>query len=660
MGNQNLEWPVTAGTGQPEGAGGQKGILDFLKILRLAFKMATIYNRDHPAFKRTVDELMASLEKVFKVVSPLTIGFSQNSLLIGEQFLASDKTTAELARLFHFRKIKRLEIYHGIQAQELLRFISLLTRPVQEIIRQGGVPALLRQETFAHIRLEVLDYSQLLRGEGDEIKDIWPYLLLEAVTENDRNKMDQLAETFERVVGWFNSEDLVQNEELHRNLIHFFHHLRDTAREKYSRCARELLKSLMAARKLPAESRLESLKQVISSLNEQDLASTLWEEVIGNEKFDSMSFSVFTRIIDREKHRTISTNLKELFCRDEPRNRRAEVEKKLKSLLYGTSGQLLTDIYRQTLASLLTEISFEKQITFDHRQLRRNYRFILLNLLSREEQKETALLRLGRILEEWATITEEKDLEFLRALLTVLKEKASLLAGEPDYEKILSSLSAEVEEAVLRGETCPELDDLIVRLPASSHGPDVYLNRIFVEKQVTAHLLKAFFRFFNDSLPVFLDRVERRAADSLLLERIVAGLRTVNLPVSLTVLKKIFLVADQNVRLQVLRAMQNLSEFDEGFLFPILSSRDRQLKAEALALLMRYERTRHVAFIRLFNLPSPYGIRNRKLIQHIQMVEEKNLREARPFLMKLARRRDFWNRRVREEARRVLEKWDEG
>lgn len=649
----------SAGTSQPAGAERERRLLDFLKILRLTFKMATIYNQDHPTFKRTVDELLASLEKVFQFASPLVIGFSPNSLLIGEQFLGSDKTTAELARLFHFRKVKRLEIYHGISAQELLRFISRLTRPVQELIRQGGVQAILSKENFAHLRLEVLDYSQLLQGEGEEIKDIWPYLLMEAVTENDQNKMDQLAGTFEKVVGRFNTEDLVQNEELHRNLIHFFHHLRNTAEEKYSSCAREFLKSLMAIRKMPAESRLENLKQVISSLSERDLASTLWEEVIGNDKFDSMSFSVFTRLVDREKHQAISSTLKELFTRNEPRNRQPEVEKKLKSLFYGTSGQMLTDIYRQTLASLLTEISFEKQITFDHQQLKRNYRFILLNLLAQEQQKEVARLRLERILEEWDTITEEKDLEFMHPLLTVLQEKASFLAGEPSYEKLRSGLSAYVEEIILQGVTCPDLDKLIASLPVSIHEPEVYLRRIFGEKQVTAHLLRAFFKFFKDSLPVFLDRVEMRAADSLLLERIVAELRAINLPESLTVLKKIFLVADQRVKLQVLWAMQNLSEFDEGFLFPILNAKDRQLKAEALVLLMRYERTRHVAFIRLFNLPSPYGIRNNKLVQHIQIVEEKNLREARPFLIKLAQRKDFWNRRVRQEASRVLEKWDE-
>lgn len=82
-------------------------LLDFLKILRLTFKMASIYHQDHPTFKRTIDELMTSLNTIFAYFSPLEIGFSPNSLLIGEKFWGGDKTTTELARLFHFRKIKK-------------------------------------------------------------------------------------------------------------------------------------------------------------------------------------------------------------------------------------------------------------------------------------------------------------------------------------------------------------------------------------------------------------------------------------------------------------------------------------------------------------------------------------------------------------------------
>jgi len=106
--------------------------------------------------------------------------------------------------------------------------------------------------------------------------------------------------------------------------------------------------------------------------------------------------------------------------------------------------------------------------------------------------------------------------------------------------------------------------------------------------------------------------------------------------------------------------MGGQAEIDERFLFAALDRKDEQIKAEALVLLAKRERSRHVALSKLLNLQSPYGLRNRTLIKHIRIVEAKDLRAARPFLKSLAQRKDVWNRRVRQEAFRVLEAWGEG
>jgi hypothetical protein len=103
--------------------------------------------------------------------------------------------------------------------------------------------------------------------------------------------------------------------------------------------------------------------------------------------------------------------------------------------------------------------------------------------------------------------------------------------------------------------------------------------------------------------------------------------------------------------------MQNLKEYDEAFLFPILEKRNEVIQAEALILLMRNERTKHVAFTKLFGLASPYGIRNRTLLRNLGIVARYGLREAAPYVAPLTERKDFWNRKVRQEAERLMEKW---
>ncbi len=635
-------------------------IRSMTRALRVAFKMASMYNSDHPAFKSSVNELMAKLEAVFVHISPLTIGFSPHALLIDNRFWEGERTYMDLAQLFHFRKIKRLKIRPGIPHAEFMRFASKIMLPVKLFIKEGGAQAIIKRENIVHISVDVLDYSQVLLGEGDEIKDIWPYLLMEAVEENDDSKFEQLAGSFGKVIGKFNTEDLIQNEELHKNFAKFFHYLKTTSEEKHRTCAKQLLRTVVAARKTPTESKFENLKLLISDLSEEDLASTLWEEIIGNDKFDSLSFSIFSRIIDKERHKKISTSLHALFHTDNPQNRRAETESKIRILLSGASSQLHSEIYRQTLSNLLNEISFDKKLTLDQALLQRNYRFLLLVLLSQEANKETAVARLGRVVEEWERVVQEGDFEFLLGFFDVLESLAAGLLGEPAFEQAKTSVAEHVEGCLLRGETRLEIDLFIDKLGRSLHDWEPYSATVFKDRIVTSSLLRACFRFFPGEIGAFQAGIRKKASDSELLGRIADGLKLIDTPVSLDTLKKVFDAGDAGVKVKSLQAMQNLKEFDEAFLFPILAKKNELVQAEALILLMRNARTKHVAFSKLFGLASPYGLRNKSLRRNLGIVERYGLREAVPYVEPLAERKDIWNRKLRQEAGRVLEKWREG
>jgi hypothetical protein len=632
-------------------------IREFLKILKVTFKMATIYRLEHPSFVGTVSDFLAKLDALFSFLNPLTIGFTPHSVFIDNRFWENDKTCLHLAQLFHFRKIKKLEIRQGITLDELTKFASKITLPVRDFIKEGGAGNILRKERIAHITVEELDYAQLLRGEGEEIKDIWPYLLMEAVEEDDPRKLDQMAESLEKIAGKFNTEDLIQNEELQKSFVKFFRYLKETADEKHRLCAKSLLKSVLAGKKMPVEAKFENLKLLISDMTEEDLASALWEEIIANDKFDSLSFSVFSRIISKERHKKVSTSLRDLFHSDEPRNRRPEVERKLRLLLSGTSGQMLSDIYRQTLSNLLSEISFEKKMTLDHTLLQRNYRYLLLNLLAKDAPEGEAGKRLERITEEWDKIAGEGDLDFLQRLLEVLDKQEPVLAGEAAFQKVKSALAQHVESRILQGESGPALDYFIDHLPERAFDRTVYLDKIFTEKTVTPTLLRAYFGFFPGQLPEFFARLKSKSSDSRLLARIINSLKAIDSLLSLTCLKNIYSLGDKTVRLQAVEAMRSLSEIDEPFLFVVLEEKEIGLKSEALVLLTRHERAKHVALAKLLNLQSPYGTRNRKLIKHIRLVEERGLRDAARFLESLSLRGNFWNRKVRQEAHRVLEKW---
>ncbi len=635
-------------------------IRSMTRSLRVAFKMASMYHPDHPAFKSSANELLAKVEALFAWVNPLSIGFSPHALLIDNRFWEGERTYMDLAQLFHFRKIKRLEFRPGLGHDEFMRFASKIMLPVKMFIKEGGAAAIVQREAITHIAVDTLDYSVLLQGEGEEIKDIWPYLLMEAVEENDAAKFEELAGSFGKVVGKFNTEDLIQNEELHKNFAQFFHYLKETSEEKHRVASKQLLKTIVSARKTPTEAKFENLKLLISDLSEEDLASTLWEEIIGNDKFDSLSFSIFSRIIDKERHKKIATSLHALFQSEDPQNRRAETESKIRILMSGMSSSLHSEIYRQTLSNLLNEISFDQKLVLDRPLLQRNYRFLLLTLLSQEYAKETAAVDLKRIAEEWERVVQEADLAFLLAFQEVLDGRAVDLAGEPAYEEARRSVAEHVEGCLLRGEARPELDALVDKLGVSLYGREVYADTVFKDRVVSASLLRAVFRFFPEAAADVQAAVKKKASDSELLGRLADALKLIDTPVSLETLERIFEAGDAAVKVKALQAMQNLKEYDEAFLFPILEKKNELIQAEALVLLMRHERTKHVAFTKLFGLASPYGLRNRALLRNLGIVERYGLREAAPYVAPLAERKDFWNRKVRLEAGRLLEKWREG
>jgi hypothetical protein len=636
-------------------------IRDMTRALRAAFKTSSMYRPDHPAFKSGVDDLLARLEALFAHLSPMTIGFTPHALFIDGRFWGDDPAYRDLARLFHFRKIKRMEIRPGLPREEFMRFASKIMLPVKAFIKEGGARAILERERIVHIALEVLDYSRILQGDGEEIKDIWPYLLMEAVEENDGGKLDELAGSFEKVVGRFNTDDLVQNEELHRNLAGFFRHLKASSAEKHRACAKKLLKSIASVRKTPPESKFENLKLLVSDLSEEDLASTLWEEIVDNEKFDSLGFSIFSRIIDRDRQAKVASSLQGLFHTENPRNRKPEVEEKIRILLSGTSTRLHSEIYRQVLENLLNDISFEKKQTLDRELMRKNYRFLLLTLLSKESEKPRAVLWMERIAEEWENAAgEDGDWEFLQDLCGVLESRVVDLADEEVFYKIRMAVSEYVENEILRGGTRQEIDVLVDALGTSRRGPSEYADAVFEEGFATPSAMKAFFRFFPGHVRELPARIKRHRADAGLLRQIADVLGGIDTPASLDVLKAVYAVGDTDTKIRVLRTMKGLRQFDEKFLYSALDDVHDRVKVEALIVLKRRERTKHVAFAKLFNRPSPYGLRNKQIIRNLRMVEESGIRDARPYIEPLAVRKDAWNRGLRREAGRILEAWREG
>ena len=187
---------------------------DFLNTLKISFKNASMYGIEHPAFSESVNKLNDKINNLFGFLIPLSIGFTSRSLFIDGRYWEKLQLYQEIASTFHFRKLKSIEIIEGVTINELVYFISKLSISSRDVIKKGGPSKILDIEELQHIKFEELDYYELLKGTGEEIKDIWVVLLQEALETQNDQKIRELADSFEKVIKAFETDDIVESGEL--------------------------------------------------------------------------------------------------------------------------------------------------------------------------------------------------------------------------------------------------------------------------------------------------------------------------------------------------------------------------------------------------------------------------------------------------------------
>ncbi len=634
----------------------------FLKALKISLKNYSIYNKSHPSYKKSIQKLKSELDRLFHFFDQsIQIGFSSNSIYLENEILEGEKLYVDVAKMFHLRKLKSLEIKPTVTTDELELFLSKVFMPRKDIFKKGGIKKILEKEKLLNISVTELDFSQLLKGEGEEIKDIWTYLLKEAHGEKNESKMEYLADNSERMYDKIDAEEVLSDDELHQSFESFFNYLSREKKDKYISFSKRLIKSAVTNKQISPKEKLEKLKPLLTDLSEKDLASTLWEEITTNDEFDQVNFSIFSKLIEKEKHSYIAESLLDVFNKSKAEKKNEKTKEKIRELLSGTSGPLISNIYRKTLQSLLKGIS-EKQekIDFDNTHLQKNYYLILLNMLEREQEKKESSEILKQILKEWKSILESDDMEYLKYIHETLTDKKETLSSFENYHELESILVEHIEDSILSGELSLHFNYFIENIGRSTKDENVYLKKIFNEDTVTPYILKAFFRFFTDFLFYFNLNLEQRSGDKAFLRKITDSLGMIDSPISLMILKSIFKIGGDDIKLKALKAMESLTEHDDKFLFPLLKKKNYDIKKEAFILLSQAESSQRRALDVMFSPKSFLGLRNKKLHEHIRIMNELDIRSAKNHLISLAKRKFIWNKKLRNHAEDVLRKWDAG
>ena len=637
----------------------EEALQDFIKSFRISLNYILLYSSQHTSFLKSIEELKIKADALLNLLNPIEIGITPDSLVIDGTSYNKGLMYQELSRMFHGRKMKNIRIEKEVSARELALLLEKISLPPKIILKSGGVSKILSQYPKAHFEVEDLDYSQLLKGEGEQVKDIWSYLLKNALETSNSQKLEQYADNFETIIGNFNGKDMAEDEELSRNFHKLLLVIKNKDQGKYSQSVKTILKKIVGEKRIvPGD--LDKFKMFFKDTGETELADILWEEIATDKNFDSYNFRLFANLVDKEKHRGIAASLNKKI---EGSGADPHIAEKIKSLFsLSEEDAFISEIYRNALTSSLQELHSQlgTKLSFDREQMAVNYHYILLNLLDMETDTKRLAAVIERFLSDWDEIAKRKNMEYLRHLWEVLeKRKKDKILQVAQLKELDRALSQTIEGMLWAKDVPEELEYFVDRLNNSIVGPLVYLSKIFSENIVNSWILKLFLKLFPENLKNFYVNLENRRSDMEFISTIVEGLKTVDVPATLEVLKHIFSISNDLIKIEVLKAMSELPRYDKEFLFSLLKGSNYFLKKEALQILVLDPEGRKIAMDILFLIPSPWGRNNGRLIENIAVAEESNLRLSEPYITALSKRPFFWNSALRKKAKQLLEKWND-
>lgn len=640
----------------------EKAIEEFLKSFKIALNNSQVYFKGHSLFTKSVEEFKIKLNILTPLLSAHKIGITPNSLLIDGKFWEKIKLYVDIAELFHRRKIKAIEIKPEVTNDELMVFLSKSSMPVKDIFKQGGLIKILKNEAVTNIHLDELDYSYILSGTGEKEKELWPYLLYESVESKDAEKIKEFSDHFDKFLKKFNIKEFLEDQDLKEKILKFLIYIKDNDTGKFQKCMRETLKAIMRDVRSSDTEKIDSAKALLKALKEDNFADNMWQEILTDDNFDPLSFKLFFRLINQEKHQEIAQNLAEKVKREASLKDNAHIIRKIKELFSmpdNTDNPYISKIYHNTLSFLIQDISPAEGVALDRAILSRNYRFILLNLLIVSKDKE----RVGGIIEkvngEWDNITNCKDIEYLKRLWqTIADKKKSNSEFEHLFDELLKKISEYAEKLIFEDQAGIENDFLGDAISSTTIILNEYIKKIFGEKKVTSGVLKLFFKFFLKDIALFYENLRNKRDDLAFLAGFINCLKALNSKAALDALIYIYGFANNLTKQEVLKAMPEMAVYDDNFLLSVALGSIHVFKKYALDVLRRDIKTMQKGLEAMLLSPSPFGLNDDRILKDMAVIEEAQLKDAKSVLEILSCKKFFWHKKVRQKAQEILRKWN--
>ena len=583
---------------------------EFLKSLKVALNNSLIYFKDHPLVLRSIEDLHKKINDLIKFVSPIRIIASKDTLFL-ENKLEDSKLNKELAEFLHFRKIKSIEFYSGISFNELLYFVFNLGKPIKDIFKAGGLTNILKNKDIKNIIVEELDYSELLLSEGKELKDIWVFLVRDFLNKDNLEKIDLLINNFSKILNNFDLQNFLKDKDFQRTIFDFLSYLEKKRDNRLRSCSKELLRFFL---KNNVEiSDFEKLSYFFKVLSNLEFLEIFIDELIENGEFDEKAFSLLLGIAKLD-NKTILENLEDRF-----KNLSIDfkTKKRIRKLFFESN---ILQKYNYNFSPLLKYID-SKEFTLEYNLPFENYFKILLYLLKKANSENTIKIIVENFLLYWDEFEKIKDMKFFEELFVTFLEKKLL----KEFWEFIYKVKQLIEDRLIQDDFCfKTFNKNIFKNIKNIYNFEFYLDLIFNKKKINTNILFLCFNAKNFNSSIFLKFLKLKIFDEYFINKLIDCVKEIDSKISFEILKYIYHLS-KSLRQKALIAMQNLSLFDEDFLFSLLKNKDKEIRKNAIIILLKNNNLKEKVLCSIFCIFNPFGIKNRFIIENINIIKELNL-----------------------------------
>jgi len=403
---------------------------------------------------------------------------------------------------------------------------------------------------------------------------------------------------------------------------------------------------------------VNKFKDIFTGLETNDLAGIIFSKLQNTKDFDSLNFNLFSQLVKRENHEQIASSLAGRLAKAKWIKSDPKAIEKIKGIFSLPKDSYLSEVYRHNLSSILSTISLGEGDTFDRRHLNTNYRLMLLDLLNFEVDIKQLDLIFEKILVELSDCFRNNNQDYVVKFIDVFEKKRSEISNLRSYrEELDAGVSSFLEDAIFSKQSEFDFSRLISIIRKPTHDGQFYLDKTFKQKLPNRYVFQIFFKFFSKDINRFCQQFKLYSRNIKLAKGIIDNLKFLDASTAIVIFKSIFIFSNDFIKLEILKAMRELSSHDSAFLFEILKTERILLRRQAFLNLVKYPQSRSRLAAELLSLSNPFGIRTHRLKENLEFIAGQPFSEARQYLSRLAKYKFFWNRDIRKKAVDILAKY---